>query len=99
VPGIRREKKDGVYVYFSEDAERYKRQLQNRAIRIDDRAVGLNAAEAAVILSALIKQHNISLEDIARLPEIRATKISPAAIREFMERHQLAGKKTPDTKP
>ena len=99
VPGIRREKSDGVYVYFSEDAERYNKQLRNRAIRIDDRAVGLSGAEAAVILSALIRQHNISLEDIARLPEIRARKISPAAIREFMERHQLAGKKTPGTKP
>lgn len=99
VPGIRREKREGVYIYFSEDPNQHKKQVQNRSLAIGHRAGFLSDAEAAVILSALIKHHNVSIEDIAALPEIKARKISSPAIREFMERHQLGVKKTPSTKP
>ena len=86
-------KREGVYIYFSEDPNQHKKQVQNRSLAIGHRTGFLSDSEAAVILSALIKHHNVSIEDIAALPEIKARKISSPAIREFMERHQLGVKK------
>lgn len=96
VAGIRREKSEGVYVYFSAEAERYKEQLQNRSRGSADKL--LSDADAVVILTALIKHCGITVEDIMQLPEVRKLGFSQVVIREFLDRQGLL-KKTPTTKP
>ena len=95
--GIQREKRDGVYVYFSSNAATYDHQSNRRSKIGHTSGEFVSDADAVVILSALIKHHGICFEEIMALPEIRMHKISSAAIRDFLERHGL-GKKTPATK-
>lgn len=95
-PGIRREKHEGVFVYFADDASAYKRQLEERRSIIRSSAiVSVSDVEAVMILVAVIKHHGIAAEDIAALPEIKKSKIKLAAIQSFLECHMLV-KKTPD---
>lgn len=97
--GIYREKREGVYIYFSDDPDRRKEQLQSRLSIIPPLTVELfTDADAVVILTALIKHHDISLEDIMALPAVRERKFSPVVIREFLDHHGLL-KKIPTTKP
>jgi hypothetical protein len=97
IAGIQREKREGVYIYFSEDPDRYKQQLQGRLNRLEPPDKLFTDADSVVILTALIKHHEIGMEDIMALPEVRARKFSPAVIGDFMNRHGLL-KKTPITK-
>jgi len=87
-----------VYVYFSDEAERYKEQLQNRSRGFISAGKLLSDADAVVILTALIKHHGVSGEDIMQLPEVRKRGFSEDMIREFLDRHDLL-KKTPITRP
>ena len=96
--GICREKREGVYVYFSEDVDRYKEQIQNRSRTFIEEGKLLRDADVIVILTALIKHHEITIEDIMGLPEVRGGNFSRVVIREFLDRHDLL-KKTPVTKP
>jgi hypothetical protein len=98
VADIHREKREGVYTYFSGDADRYKEQLQSRLSILPPTVKLFTDADAVVILAALIKHHEICLEDIMALPEVRERKFSPFVIRQFLDRHDLL-KKTPTTKP
>ncbi len=98
VAGIHREKSEGVYVYFSDDAERYKEQLQNRSRGFISAGKLLSDADAVVILTALIKHHGIFGEDIMQLPEVGKLGFSPVVVHEFLDIHGLL-KKTPTTKP
>ena len=98
VAGIHREKIEGVYVYFSDDPDRYKEQLQSRLSILPLPVKLFTDADAVVILTALIKHHDISMEDIMALPEVREGKFSPVLIRQFLNRHGLV-KKTLTTKP
>ena len=94
--GIRREKYQGVYVYFSDHADRYKQQATNR---LEASMLGehISDADAVSILVALIQHHDISVDDLAGLPEVKAKKLSKLAIHEYLKRHGL-GKKTPSSK-
>jgi len=98
VAGIHREKREGVYVYFSDDPGRYKEQLQNRSRVLIPTGKLLSDADAVVILTALIKHHGITMEDIMALPEVRERKFPPVSIREFLDHHGLL-KKIPTTRP
>ena len=98
VAGICREKIEGVYVYFSDDVDRYKEQVSNRSRVLIPEGKPLNDADTIVILTALIKHHGITMEDIMGLPEVRAGGFSRVVISEFLDRHGLL-KKTPVTKP
>jgi len=98
VAGIYREKREGVYVYFSDDPGRYKEQVRNRSRALIPEGKLLNDADAILILSALIKHHGITMEDIMGLPEVRGVGFSRVVISEFLDRHGLF-KKTPTTKP
>jgi len=95
ISGIRRKKHDGVYVYFSDDVDRYKQQTANRLGEPEfDRPI--SDADAVLILVALIKHHEITVEDLAKLPEVKTKKIAPPAIDEYLKQHGL-GKKTPSS--
>ena len=67
--GIRREKTEGVYVYFSDNPIKYKQQRKSRSKLAHPAGGILSEADAVVILSALIKHHGICLEEIMALPE------------------------------
>jgi hypothetical protein len=97
VAGIQREKTERVYVYYSDDADKYKRQIRNRSKGLISTDYRLSDADAIVVLAALIRHHGISVEDIMRLPEVRERGLSAVVIREFVDRHDLL-KKTPITK-
>ena len=94
--GIQREKREGVYVYYSSNPVTYDQQKKHRKTLGHTSGEFISDANAVVILCALIKHHGISFETIMALPEIRMHKISPMAVRNFMERHGLI-KKTPVT--
>lgn len=98
VAGIRREKTERVYVYYSGEADKYKQQIENRSRGLIQSGTLLSDADAIVVLAALIKHHGISVDDIMKLPEVRARGLSAVMISEFLDRHDLL-KKTPITKP
>lgn len=92
-PGIRREKYDGVYVYFAEDTLVYESQVQQRrSIVCRPPLVTIADSEAIIILVAIIKHHGISAEDILTLPEIKKSKLTKPAIQGFFEYHGLEKK-------
>jgi len=96
--GIRREKYEGVFVYFSDQSSIYERQNQQRisfACRLS--LVKLTDSEAIMILVAVIRYHDLSAEDILALPEIKKSKIKLVDIKSFLEHHGL-GKKIPDSR-
>jgi hypothetical protein len=95
--GMRREKTEGVYVYYSEEADKYKEQVQNRSEGLISAVDLLSEIDAIVVLTALIKNYGISADDIMRLPEVRERGLSGADIRTFLDRHGLL-KKTPATR-
>ena len=97
VAGICREKREGVYVYFSDDADRYKEQVGNRSRALIAEKKLLRDADVIVILTALIKHHGITIDDIMGLPEVRGGNFSRDVIGEFLDQHDLL-KKTPVTK-
>jgi hypothetical protein len=98
-PGICREKHDGVYVYFADDASAYERQVrQRRSIVCRPPLVTIADPEVIMILAAIIKHHGISAEDILTLPEIKKSKLTKPAIQGFLEYHGLV-KKIPDSPP
>lgn len=90
--GISRERHEGVYVYFSDNPEVYKHQLQKISDTFTEVAEDVSEADAIVILVAIIKHNNLSVEDIVALPDVRAKKISTFSIRKFMENHRLIKK-------
>lgn len=98
-PGIHREKHDGVFIYFSAIDQVYKKQLQERkSIAGRSAIVTLADPEAILILVAIIREHGISAEEIAALPESKKSKIKLSTITGFMAYHGLL-KKTPDSRP
>lgn len=104
IPGIQREKKDGLYVYFCDEPNKYLQQVHNRMTIINSTSTeeSLSDADAVLVLTELIKHHNISIsiEDIMALPQIKERKFQIPVIEQFLERHGLLDvKKTPITKP
>lgn len=95
ISGIRREKREGVYIYFSDDVERYEQQAVNR-LEAPEFDGPMSDADVVLILVALIKHHEITAHDLAQLPEVRAKKITPQAIDEYLKQHGLE-KKAPSS--
>jgi hypothetical protein len=97
-PGILREKHDAVYVYFSDDASVYERQVQQRSSLVCRPAVAtISDPEAVMILVAIIRDQGISAEQILALPEIKKSKMTKPAIQGFLQDHGLV-KKIPDSR-
>ncbi len=96
-PGIRREKHDGVFVYFSDTNSVYEKQVQQRTAIVRRPVVAtISESEAIMILVAIIKHHGISVKEILALPEIKNSKMTGPAIQGFLEYHGLV-KKTSDS--
>jgi hypothetical protein len=98
-PGLRREKHEGIFVYFTDDDELYKRQARQKCSDISRSAVAaVSNSEAVIILVAIINHYDISANVIMSLPEIKKSKLTLPAVQGFMEHHGLI-KKTPIAKP
>jgi hypothetical protein len=93
VVGVKREKHQGRFVYLSDRPEIFARQKRGWV------AAGLPTdAQAVVILVQLIKQPDIDIEQLAVHVSEQGPSIKPAAIRSFLQLHDLL-KKTSDTRP
>ena len=97
-PGLQREKHGGVYVYFSQKQEVYKRQIQNRLSFIGSAVPSISQIDAVILLVALIKRKDISMEELMELPEVNERGLSADAIHTFLLHYGLQ-KKTPVTRP
>jgi len=94
-PDLCREKHNGVFVYFADEVDIYKRQRRQRQTDLYRIAVSaISDSEAVMILVAIISHHGISADDILAMPEIKRSKLTLPAIQGFMEHHGLV-KKTP----
>jgi hypothetical protein len=92
VAGVKREKHQGRFVYLSDLPEIYARQKRGWL------AAGLPTdAQAIVILVQLIKHPEIGIEQLAGYVSEQGLSIEPAAIKGFLQLHDLL-KKTSDTK-
>jgi hypothetical protein len=97
VPGVKREKHQGRFIYLSDRPKIYTRQKQRRAN--GHRAIAFPTdAQAVLILVYLIKHPDIGIEQLAEHVCEQGQSIEPAAIRKFLRFHDLL-KKTSDTKP
>jgi hypothetical protein len=94
-PGIQREKHDGVYIYFSDNHNVYKRQLRNRLNSIKSTVKPMSDIDVVLLLVSFIKHNNISINSFMDLPEVKEKKLSADAIKHFFDQHDLQ-KKTPD---
>ncbi len=91
VPGVKREKHQGRYIYLSDRPEILSRQKQARA------PVGFPTdAQAVLILVQLIKYPDIGIEQLAEHVSMKGPSVNPAAIKSFLRFHDLL-KKTSDT--
>ena len=97
ISGIRREKHGGVYVYFSDDWDRYKQQVTNRLEAFSLPGEHISDADAVSILVTLIQHHDITIDELANIPEVRAKNLSATAIDGYLKQHGL-GKKMPNSK-
>jgi AraC-like DNA-binding protein len=96
VPGLCRQRHEGVYVYYSDAADRQPQQEQNRVGGRVDPTQGISDMEAIMILVALIKHHRIGVEEIVSLRQLQGSDVSRRGVELFLERHGLV-KKTPDS--
>jgi hypothetical protein len=96
--GIRREKHQGRYIYFSDSPVLYDKQRQEFTIYREGEVLFPSDGEAVVILVQLIKHPNISIEEISDRVAQQGKKIKSSVIKSFLESHGLL-KKIPDTKP
>lgn len=95
VSGIRREKHQGHFVYFSDEHEIY--QKQKFALYRPEPAAGLPSdEEAVVILVQYIKHPHIGIEQLSERVAQQGKSIDPSVIRSFLQHHDLL-KKIPDT--
>lgn len=91
VPGVKREKHQGRFIYLSDSPEIYTRQKQQWT------TIGFPTdAQAVVILVQLIKYPHITIEQLAERIADQGQSVEPATIRSFLQFHDLL-KKISDT--
>ena len=95
VPGVRREKHQGRFVYLSDHPEIYGRQKHRWGLSHGSADFPTDA-QAIVILVQLIKHPGIGIEQLAGKVSRKDRQIGPDAIRRFLRFHDLL-KKTSDT--
>ena len=97
VPGVRREKHQGRFIYLSDHPEIYSRQKQTRATGLG--AVGFPSGTVAVeILVHLIKHPDISIEQLSAKVSKPGKQVGSGTIRKFLQFHNLL-KKTSVIRP
>lgn len=98
VSGVKREKHRGRFVYFSDKPAIYRLQKYTlvTGARGGKAAGVVTDQEAVMILVELIKHPGINIEQLAVLVSKQGRWVEPAAVRAFLELHNLV-KKTADT--
>lgn len=93
-PELKREKHQGVYVYFASATARYKSQRQQRSLM--RKTTRLPAPfEAIAILVEKIKHPALSNEALSRHLRKQKLFVDPETVHNLFVRHDLALKKTP----
>jgi hypothetical protein len=93
-PGLKREKHQGHYVYFSSEPGRCTEQRQRRAlIRTTKRLP--SEFEVVAILVEKIKYPELSVEELSRKLRRKKLRVEPEMIRDLFIRHGVGVKKTP----
>jgi len=92
VPGVKREKHQGRFIYLSDRPEIYTRQKQRWAT-----IAFPTDAQAVVILVQMIKHPDIGIDQLADHVSAQGQSVEPATIGRFLQFHDLL-KKTSDTK-
>jgi hypothetical protein len=95
VAGIKREKHEGRFIYFSDTADNY--QWQKRALGRQKVADWPTDAQAVEILIQMIKHPGINIEQLGVKAASQGKRFDSATIRRFLQFHDLL-KKTSDTK-
>lgn len=95
VPGVKREKHLGRFVYFSDQREIYNKQKDRWLVRQDPVDFPTDA-QAIIILVHLIKHPGVGIEQLARQVAKQDKQIGSGAVRRFLAFHDLL-KKTSDT--
>ena len=95
VPGVKREKHQGRFVYFSDQRVIYNKQKDRWLVRQDPVDFPTDA-QAIIILVHLIKHPGVGIEQLAREVAKQDKQIGSGAVRRFLEFHDLL-KKTSDT--
>ena len=91
VPGVKRERHQGRYIYLSSRPEILSRQKQGRT------PVGFPTdAQAVIILVHLIKHPDIGIELLSEHVSRQGQSVNPATLKSFLQFHGLL-KKTSDT--
>jgi len=91
VPGVKREKHQGRFIYLSDRSEIYSRQKQTRASRQGTTGFPTDI-EAVQILVQLIKYPDLSIEQLAAKVSEPGKQIESAMIRSFLQFHDLLKK-------
>jgi hypothetical protein len=92
VPGVRREKHQGRFIYLSDHPQIYSRQMQTRASRPAAAAGFPSDSEAVEILVELIKSPDIGIEQLAAKVSKPGKPVAAAMIRRFLQFHDLLKK-------
>jgi hypothetical protein len=93
-PALRREKHQGVYVYFSSEHTRHGRQSEQRSLMPQAARLPTDF-EAVVILAERIKHPALTNEELSRRLRKQKLFVAPQAIENLFVRHGLTVKKTP----
>ena len=91
---MKREKHQGLYVYWAGDADRHAEQQRQRAQALPSRR-GLPEAEAIAILVEKIKHPAASVGALSRRLAAQSLRVEPERIAEFLAEHGVGVKKTP----
>ena len=95
VHGVKREKHQGRFVYFSDQREIYNKQKDRWLVRQDPVDFPTDA-QAIIILVHLVKHPGVGIEQLARQVAKQDKQIGSGAVRRFLAFHDLL-KKTSDT--
>ena len=91
-PDLKREKRQGIYVYFDSASGRHAEQRQRRAVMIKSTR-RLAEFEAIAILVEKIKHPKMNAEELSRRLRRKRVRVEPEMIRDLLTRQGLAGKK------
>ena len=97
VPGVRREKYQGRFIYLSDSPDIYNRQKQRWTLSRQEGIDFPTDSEAIVILVQLIKHPDIGIDQLSDKVSRQGKRVHPDAVRWFLGFHDLL-KKTLDTK-
>jgi hypothetical protein len=95
IPGVKREKLGGRFIYFLDDLEIGTKQKEERMSRLLCLETPVSDADAVAValLVQFIKHPGASVEELAAMLAGEGKRVKPMAVKEFLERHDLLKKK------